>query len=193
MLNKSTGKSQTWTIERNTQPTKINITPEYNDQIHQWVSGIRITTINQQYIKQSDPPWTAVIIGFSKTINLLVALKNELRLMVQSDIQNQITGPVGIAQITGEVARQAGIEGLVILSIIISINLAILNILPIPMPDGVRLLFVVIEMVRGGKQLPRNKENLFHAMGFVFLITLIIIVTMKDIQKIILGESFLGG
>ena len=113
--------------------------------------------------------------------------------MVTQDVQNQITGPVGIAQITGEVAKQAGFQGVVILSIIISINLAILNILPVPMLDGGRLLFVMIEMVRGGKQLSRQRENFFHAMGFVFLITLIIIVTMKDIQKILLGESFLGG
>ena len=193
MLNESQDAGAVWEVERSKSLLSIKVTPKYDDLSNQWISGIRINTIDQEYTRQSNPPWTAVYDGFAQTLGLLYALQHEIRNMVTNDIQNQITGPVGIAQITGEVAQQAGLQGVIILSIIISINLAILNILPIPMLDGGRLLFVIIEIIRGGKQLTRQRENLFHAMGFVFLITLIIIVTMKDIQKIILGESFLGG
>ena len=193
VLNLNQDQSSKWTIERSQKRIDLEGIPQYDNSYEQWVSGIRITTVNQQYTRKSNPPWVAVYDGFAETIKLLNALQYEVRNMVTQDVQNQITGPVGIAQITGEVAKQAGFQGVVILSIIISINLAILNILPIPMLDGGRLLFVMIEMVRGGKQLSRQRENFFHAMGFVFLITLIIIVTMKDIQKILLGESFLGG
>ncbi|MQG61077.1 MAG: site-2 protease family protein, partial [SAR202 cluster bacterium] len=193
VLNLNQDQSSKWTIERSQKRIDLEVIPQYDNSYEQWVSGIRITTVNQQYTRKSNPPWVAVYDGFAETIKLLNALQYEVRNMVTQDVQNQITGPVGIAQITGEVAKQAGFQGVVILSIIISINLAILNILPIPMLDGGRLLFVMIEMVRGGKQLSRQRENFFHAMGFVFLITLIIIVTMKDIQKILLGESFLGG
>tara|TARA_A100001037_G_C15154335_1_gene643104 strand:+ start:16051 stop:17349 length:1299 start_codon:yes stop_codon:yes gene_type:complete len=193
ILNLSQGSSSSWTIQRSGKQMTATVTPSYEDSIKQWVSGIRIITINQEFVKASEPPWTALAGGVTRTIALLDALQTEFRNIVGKDVQNQITGPVGIAQITGEVAKQAGFQGLVILSIIISINLAILNILPIPMLDGGRLLFVLIEILRGGKQLPRHKENLFHAMGFVFLISLIIIVTMKDIQRIITGEPFLGG
>ena len=193
VLNLNQDQSSKWTIERSQKRIDLEVIPQYDNSYEQWVSGIRITTVNQQYTRKSNPPWVAVYDGFAETIKLLNALQYEVRNMLTQDVQNQITGPVGIAQITGEVAKQAGFQGVVILSIIISINLAILNILPIPMLDGGRLLFVMIEMVRGGKQLSRQRENFFHAMGFVFLITLIIIVTMKDIQKILLGESFLGG
>ena len=79
------------------------------------------------------------------------------------------------------------------LSILISINLAILNILPIPMLDGGRLLFVIIEWVRRGKRIPAEKEGLVHIIGFAALIGLVILVSANDINRLLQGGSLLGG
>ena len=67
------------------------------------------------------------------------------------------------------------------------------NILPIPALDGGKLLFVVIELVRGGKRVPPDKENLVHLIGFVVLIGLILWISAIDIGRIVQGVSPLGG
>jgi regulator of sigma E protease len=91
-------------------------------------------------------------------------------------------GPVGIV---GEIGRaaQAGMQQLLNLGIIITINLGIMNLIPFPALDGGRLILLIVEGVRG-KPMDRNKEGYFHLIGFVLLMILMIIVTYKDILKI---------
>ena len=89
--------------------------------------------------------------------------------------------------------REGGLRGWLVLAILFSINLAILNILPIPMLDGGRLVFVILEWLRRGKRVPPEKEGLVHLIGFVMLIGLIILISAKDIQRLIQGGSPLGG
>ena len=79
------------------------------------------------------------------------------------------------------------------ITILLSINLAILNILPIPMLDGGRLVFVVLEWLRRGKRVPPEKEGMVHLIGFVVLIGLIVIISANDISRLVQGQSFLGG
>ena len=78
------------------------------------------------------------------------------------------------------------------ITILLSINLAILNILPIPALDGGRLVFVVLEWIRRGKRVPPDKEGLVHLVGFVVLIGFIFLVSANDINRLIQGQSFLG-
>ena len=75
------------------------------------------------------------------------------------------------------------------LAAFISINLAIINILPIPMLDGGRLLFLGIELARRGKRVTPKIEGLVHMGGFFLLISLIVIISYFDIIRIIRGES----
>ena len=100
---------------------------------------------------------------------------------------------MGIAQVTGEVTRDGGVRGWVVLSILFSINLAILNLLPIPMLDGGRLVFVALEWVRGGRRIPAEREGLVHLIGFVALLGFILFITYNDIVRLIQGGSPLGG
>lgn len=102
-----------------------------------------------------------------------------------------ITGPVGIAQTTGEVVDQAGWQPLIALAASISMSLAIFNLLPIPMVDGGRLVFILIEFIRGGKRVSPEKEALVHFMGFVALIIFAVVVTWFDIVRIFNGDSLL--
>lgn len=92
-----------------------------------------------------------------------------------------LSGPVGIYQVTDEVASY-GIISLMNFAGMLSINLGIMNLLPIPALDGGRLLFIAIEAVRG-KPVDRNKEGMVHFVGIMLLLLLMIAVTWNDIQR----------
>ncbi|MBI2873364.1 MAG: RIP metalloprotease RseP [Chloroflexi bacterium] len=140
--------------------------------------------------RRSEPPWRAVPHAASHMGTVLAAFKNEVGRWIVGAAPPQVAGPVGIAQLTGEVAR-AGIIPLISFTALLSMNLAILNILPIPMLDGGRLMFVLLEVVRGGKRVPPQKEGFVHLVGFVVLLSLIVVVTYFDIARILRGESIL--
>ena len=120
----------------------------------------------------------------------LVLFRNEILLMFIGAQEAQIAGIVGIAQITGEVAK-AGWMPVLELAALLSLNLAILNILPIPALDGGRLVFVALEWVRRGRRISPEREGKVHLVGFAVLIALMVVVTGFDILRIYRGESFL--
>ena len=94
-----------------------------------------------------------------------------------------VAGPVGIAMLTGQVVGLGWIYVLQFAALL-SINLAIINILPFPALDGGRLLFVVIEKIRG-KQANAKIEAIIHTIGFSFLMLLILVITYRDVVKIV--------
>jgi regulator of sigma E protease len=93
----------------------------------------------------------------------------------------ELSGPVGIARFTGQAAR-FGFVYLLQLVALLSVNLAVLNIMPFPALDGGRLLFLIIEKVKGSP-LPKRAEALANTIGFSLLILLMIYVTTKDVLK----------
>ncbi len=95
-----------------------------------------------------------------------------------------LSGPVGIYKSTEEVAN-AGIYNLMKWTALLSINLGIMNLLPIPALDGGRLLFFAVELVRG-KPIDRQKEGIVHFIGFALLMLLMLVVTWNDIQRFFL-------
>lgn len=104
-------------------------------------------------------------------------------------LEQEVAGPVGIAVMTGQMAKQ-GIVTLMQFAAILSINLAVVNFLPIPALDGGRILFVVIEKIRR-KAVTRKLEAHIHQVAFIALIILILLVTLRDIGKY--GGSIVGG
>ena len=95
-----------------------------------------------------------------------------------------LAGPVGIYESTDMVA-QYGIYYLMKWAGMLSINLGIMNLLPIPALDGGRLLFFAVEAVRG-KPIDRQKEGMVHFLGFALLMLLMFVVTWNDIQRFFL-------
>lgn len=97
-------------------------------------------------------------------------------------VGDQFAGPVGIANITGQAAR-LGFSYLLQFVALLSLNLAIINILPLPALDGGRILFLLIEKVKG-KPVKKEIEAAIHNIGFLLLIALIIFITYRDIIKL---------
>ncbi len=94
---------------------------------------------------------------------------------------NDLAGPVGIFKMTGDMAAQ-GLGTLLIWTGLLSINLAVFNILPIPALDGGRLVFLAIEALRG-KPIDPHKESMVHLIGFALLMLLMIAVTYNDVLR----------
>ncbi len=187
------GTEMTWVIERDGQTRAAQVTPRVDPPPGQGAVGITFSIVDQQEVRRIEPPWTAARLGVTSTWDMLTLMGREIRGWFGGGRGPELSGPIGIAQITGEVTRQGGIEGWLLVAILLSINLAVLNILPIPMLDGGRLLFVFIEWVRGGKRVPSDKEGLVHLIGFVALLALVIAISANDIMRLVRGISPLGG
>ena len=98
------------------------------------------------------------------------------------EVPDSVAGPVGIAQMTGTFARE-GLIPLFRFIAILSISLAVLNILPFPALDGGKLLFILIEFVTG-RRVSVKWENYIHALGFMLILALVVAVTYADILRL---------
>ncbi|MEK7376959.1 MAG: site-2 protease family protein, partial [Candidatus Margulisiibacteriota bacterium] len=94
-----------------------------------------------------------------------------------------LAGPLGIAQFSGQAASQ-GFPSLLFFIGLISINLGVFNLLPLPALDGGRLVFILIEAVRG-KPIPIERENKIHQWGLIALLLLAAVVSVNDLFRIL--------
>ena len=95
---------------------------------------------------------------------------------------SQLSGPVGIYSVVGKMSSQ-GISALLCLTALLSINVGVINLLPFPAFDGGRILFLIIEKIKGSPVDPKV-ENTIHSIGFILLILLMIYVTFNDVIKL---------
>ena len=100
---------------------------------------------------------------------------------------DQLSGPVGVAEVMADTAKYSMISFFQLVAFI-SINLGVMNLLPLPALDGGRLLFLIIEAVRR-KPVPPKYEGYIHAAGLVLLLALMVYVTGQDIMRIVAGGS----
>jgi regulator of sigma E protease len=100
-------------------------------------------------------------------------------------VSADVAGPIGIAQVTGQ-AVQYGFRAVLEFMSILSLNLAVLNILPIPALDGGRLAFVFAEKILGRKVKPAFEKQT-HQIGMVILLFLILLISFNDIMRITRG------
>ena len=163
---------------------------QLGDTLTQGAVGVIIGTSNVRMVKESHPIWDAVPMAFDRMWNVLVITKNGFERWIAGGPDPGLTGPIGIARITGQVA-EAGIAPIFELIALISISLGIMNILPIPALDGGRLLFVLIEWVRHGKRISPEKEGVVHLVGFAVLIGFIVVISYFDVVRIISGTSLI--
>ena len=95
---------------------------------------------------------------------------------------NQLAGPVGIYSVVGDM-KSSGVQALLMLTALLSVNVGVINLLPFPAFDGGRILFLIIEKIKGSPVDPKF-ENTIHTIGFILLILLMIYITWNDILKL---------
>lgn len=136
----------------------------------------------------SSPLWQAPFKGVAYTFTTTREFVQALGQMVTGTAPFQLTGPVGIVRITGDVAQSVPTDGwwpILSLTALLSLNLAIINILPFPALDGGRVLLILIELVRGGKRLKPEREGMINFIGMAILLTLMVVITYFDISNIV--------
>jgi len=185
------GKEITILVKHSDSTTEdVQVIPRWKPSEGQGAMGVVATTANQTIVRQSEPFWRAIPSGASACIETFVLFKNGIISMIIGSTPATIAGPVGIAQITGEVAK-AGISPLLEFAAFLSINLAIINLFPLPALDGGRIVFVLLEGVRRGKRISPKREGLIHTIGFALLMAAFLAITYQDIIRIISGESLI--
>lgn len=157
----------------------------------QGATGIRIAPQYPFTESRSDGPLTALSKGWQRTWDSLKLARNGIYSWIKGGTSAPVTGPVGIAQATGEIVREAGWKSLMETAALLSMNLAVLNILPLPFVDGGKIVFVLIEMARRGKRIAPQKEALVHLVGMVVLLVMVAALTYFDIARIVRGEDLL--
>lgn len=167
---------------------------EVGHTLTQGAVGVIIGTGNVRFVKERQPALQAVPDAAAQIWTILTTTMDAFGQWAGGGPNPGFTGPIGIAQVTGEVADASDEYGLTLffqLVALISVSLGIINILPIPALDGGKLVFVVIEWIRGGKRVSPRKEGLVHLVGFAVLIGLILVVSFFDIARWVSGESLI--
>lgn len=176
-IQKSPGQELEFVVDRDGQTLEIPVTPkEYTE------NGEKIGRIGVfQPVEKS--PLKAIEYGFTQTYFVTTQIFKVLGQLVTGQFTiDDLSGPVGIYDATEQVAK-FGIFNLMGWAAALSINLGIMNLLPIPALDGGRLLFFIVEAVRG-KPIDRQKEGMVHFIGFALLMLLMIVVTWNDISRL---------
>lgn len=185
------GKEVNILVKRSDATTEeVKAIPRWKPPEGQGAIGIVVSMSNPTVVSQHYPFWKAIPMGVSECIETFILFKNAIIGLFIGAASLQLTGPVGIAQITGEVAK-AGISPLLKFAAFFSINLGIINLFPLPALDGGRIVFVLLEWVRRGKRIRPEREGLIHLIGFAMLMAAILAITYQDIIRIISGESLI--
>lgn len=165
-------------LERDGESIELQMTPKSVTE-----NGMTFGQIGVRYQSPVEKnPFKAVVFGVQQTWEYSVLILDAVGKLITGQFSiDALSGPVGIYQATGEVA-QSGIYSLIFWTAALSINLGIMNLLPLPALDGGRLIFFGIEALRG-KPIDRQKEGLVHLIGIVLLMILMVVVTWNDIQR----------
>lgn len=140
----------------------------------------------------------AIQIGAFQTVRVAIAMLEGLQTWLKGILgfapavdTAGLTGVIGMARGTGEIIDRDGLMGYLNWMALISINLAIFNLLPIPALDGSHIMFALIEAIRR-KRIPVEREAMVHMAGFMALMALMVVVTISDIQGWLNGTSIFG-
>ncbi len=146
-----------------------------------WLIGVRA---GNAVTTKTEPFWEAAISGAKQTWNMVTLTWESFVKLSQRVVPlDQVGGPIMIMQLVGEQAHQ-GIAGLLALTALISVNLGILNLLPIPVLDGGQIVFCIYEMIFR-HPLPVKAQEYATRVGLVLLIGLMILATFNDVWRLL--------
>ncbi len=172
-------KKSTIVVERNNKKITFKLAPkkikEKGKEVYRY--GIAIKN------KKTKGLGNAFIYTYKKTKSIFKQMYITLAYLFTGRVKlNQLSGPVGIYSVVGE-QRSAGIASLIYLTAFLSINVGVINLLPIPAFDGGHILFIIIEKIKGSPVKP-ELENKIHTIFLVLLMLLMVVITFNDILRL---------
>lgn len=182
MIQPSAGKKLTIIVQRGDKEVSVEIVPKLDEEREIGVLGIR---------SESKVERLGIFKAANKAVSetgmwTVITLKS-LWWMVTGKISAEVSGPVGIVQMIGMGAK-AGFNSLVAFIAVLSINLGIFNLFPIPILDGGHILFLLLEGVRG-KPVSTQKLKIAQAIGLALLLSIFLFATYKDIIRLLLPPT----
>ena len=185
------GEEVTLSVKRGEETMPVRLTPRREPPANEGAMGVMIQTVD---IVGADKLryslWEAIPMAGRMVGDVIATIFFGVAGMIQGVIAPDITGPIGIAAVTSEIAK-SGLVVLMRFTAFLSIQLAIFNLLPFPGLDGGRLAFIALEALRGGKRVTPEKEGLIHLVGLAILIGLMLIVSYQDIARLLSGQPIL--
>ena len=164
------------TVMRDGREATFSTQPEYNEEAGRAMVGISARVSHNLF--------TAIGDGVKNTGEMTVMMYDIIKQLITGQVSTQeLSGPVGIVYMVNDTAR-AGVIYVVYLSALLSLNLAVMNMLPFPALDGGRLLFLLIRKITG-KKVTDEMEGKIHFIGIVLLMALMVYVTWNDIVRFI--------
>lgn len=171
------GKDLNLTVIRDSKEVEINITPEKTNDSFQYGFSLN-NEIEKGFFE-------AIKYAFTKFLSLISQMYITILYLCTGKLSlSNLAGPIGIYNIVGESAK-AGFVNLIYLTGYLSINVGVINLLPLPAFDGGRLLFLIIEKIIR-KPINPKVENIIHSIGFFLLMILMIAITYNDIIRFII-------
>lgn len=175
----SAGKPVMLRVQRAREEIDIEIAPFYDEEVSRYRVGFTFAQERERVSLLQSIPFSVAY--NAESVRLIgVTLKN---LFFKGEGVSDVTGPVGTVYVIQEVTRQGGIDIYLELLALISVNLGMMNLLPIPGLDGSRLLFLIVEGVRR-KPVKPELEGAIHGAGLILLMGLMVLLTYKDIMQI---------
>lgn len=180
------GKTVVIEYEREGEIYKTTIVPKLDEESGMYLMGVTSSAYKEGNVLQS------VEYGAYTVRYWIYTVFDSLKLMVTGNVSmNDISGPVGIVSIVDETYETSASYGFAVvvlnlmnLTVLLSANLGVMNLLPIPALDGGRLVFLIIEAIRG-KRVSPEKEGMVHLAGFVLLMGLMLVILFNDVMKLI--------
>lgn len=184
------GKEVSLVVKRGDQTFTTKLTPRVNPPEGEGAMGVSITNIEVKKYTWYEAPFYGTIEAGKFSWLILGGLGGMVKDLVSGGFKPEgVAGPIGVAQLTGEAVR-AGWFAVLWFVALLSLNLAVLNIMPIPALDGGRFFFMLIEFFTGRKVSPKY-EGYAHAIGLFALLALMALITVLDLSRLVQGKSIL--
>lgn len=181
MILGASGEEMAVTVERGGVLVDLTVRDFYNE-----AEGRNLIGITYGYGRERYGLFRAMGTSFRYVWDIFAEVARFIgSIFTQGVKQGDVVGPVGTVTIIGQAVR-TGFETVLYLSVLISVNLAFMNLLPLPALDGGRLVFLLIEAIRR-KPVPPEKEGMVHFAGLVLLLGLMVYLTVSDVRGLFSG------
>lgn len=179
------GQTATVVFERNGEKQTVVLTPKQSD------TGAYLYGFSRTVQREKGGVLETVGYSCAEIRYWLKATVESLKMLIGGQVGlEEMSGPVGIVSTIGDTYKESRVDGwyyvtmnMIMIAILLSVNLGVMNLLPIPALDGGRLVFLILEAIRG-KAIPQEKESMVHFTGFVLLMGLMAVILFSDLHKL---------